>query len=232
MCTDSALPTTYLESAQGSLLGCSSGVFPHILRTWVKVPGPLFVRDVLCPLLALPPTGEKNLGVDSTEEWLSWSVVPARVHRDCGWCESGRRPLQRKSSLTTQLPLVRNEETVGEIFVSLSLPSWQNTQWHFLRGCKVPLGSLFQKLCAGVERGGQEVEREREMSGTKEIKRRPQGHTLFNYILPPKALLPPNANTKVSAANLSTDEARPSRYGCHSDKAPPCETGEHFRSIP
>lgn len=115
--------------AQGSLLGCSSGVFPHILGTWVKVPGPLFVReqylqrDVLCPLLALPLTGEKNLGVDSTEEWLSWSVVPARVHRDCGWCGSGRRPLQRKSSLITQLPLVRNEETLGEIFVSLSLPS-------------------------------------------------------------------------------------------------------------
>lgn len=147
MCTDSALPTTCLESAQGSLLGCSSGVFPCFLGTWIKVPGPLFVReqylqwDVLCPLLALSLTGEKKIAVGSTEEWPSWSVVPARVHREVERCGSGRRPLQRKSSLITQPSLVRNEE-----FLSLSLPTWQNTQWHFLRGWKVRLGSLFQKL--------------------------------------------------------------------------------------
>lgn len=60
--------------------------------------------------------------VDTTEEWLGWSVVPARVHREGEWCGPGRRPPQRKSSLITQLPLVRNEETVGQTFVSLSLP--------------------------------------------------------------------------------------------------------------
>lgn len=80
MCTDSALPST----------------FP---RDTGKVPGLLFVREqylqwgVLCPLLALPLTGGKNLVVDTTEEWLGWSVVPARVHREGEWCGPGRRPL-------------------------------------------------------------------------------------------------------------------------------------------
>lgn len=86
-----------------------------------------------------------------------------------------------------------------------------------------------QLLCAGVEHGGQEVERR--CQGQKRQNAVPKD-ILFNYILLPKALVPPNANTKVSPANLSTDEARPSQYGCHSDEASPWETGGHFRSIP